>query len=199
MGGAPHASTQEFVRFAEAAGLSRELDQAVLDEALAVLGKTPWVALAVNLSGLSLQDPAFCGYLLARVREASVLCARLLVEVTETAEIENVATARSTLAALREAGVPVGLDDFGAGAAAFRYLRDFRVDFIKIDGTYLRAALRSPRAHAMLGSMVSLAQGASAQVVVEMIETEEQEALCRAIGADLGQGWLYGKPGRLPG
>ena len=199
MADTPPTSTQEFVTFAEAVGLSEELDTAVMEEALAVLREAPGVALAVNLSGLSLQDAAFRERLLAQVRRAALPRGRLLVELTETAEIENVAAAKGTLAALREAGVPVCLDDFGSGAAAFRYLRDFRVDFIKIDGAYLRAALHNPRARAMLGSMISLAQDTSAEVVVEMVETEEQEALCRAIGAHLGQGWLYGKPGRLPG
>ncbi len=193
------ATTEEFVAFAEAAGLSEELDAAVLEEVLAVLREAPEASVAVNLSGLSLQSLGFRDRLLAAVTRSSVRRGQLLVELTETAEIENMASATGTLAALREAGVPVCLDDFGAGAAGFRYLRDFPVDFIKIDGTFLRAAMDGARERAMLASMTSLAHDARAKVVVETIETVEHEALCRAIGADLGQGWLYGRPGQLPG
>lgn len=197
--GARPVSTQEFVTFVEAAGLSEELDQAVLEEALSVLRAAPAATVAVNLSGLSLQNAAFQDRLLQSIRRSGLEPGRLLVELTETAEIENVAAASGALAALRAAGVPVCLDDFGAGAAAFRYLRDFRVDFIKIDGAYVHAALKSPRERAMLASMAALARDVEAKVVAEMIETPEQEALCQAIGAGLGQGWLYGKPGLLPG
>ena len=197
--GARATTTQEFVAFAEAANLSEELDAAVIEEALAQLHDAPGASVAVNLSGLSLQSVGFRERLLASVTRSSVRRGRLLVELTETAEIENIAAATGTLAALREAGVPVCLDDFGAGAAGFRYLRDFPVDFIKIDGTYLRAAMNGPRERAMLASMTALAHDVRAKVAVEMIETPEHEKLCRTIGADLGQGWLYGRPGQLPG
>ncbi|MGH7079201.1 MAG: EAL domain-containing protein, partial [Acetobacteraceae bacterium] len=192
-------STQDFVIAAEAAGLAEELDAAVLETALGVLEDAPEAAIAVNVSGLSFQSEDF------RVRLATLLArrrgphGRLLVELTETAEIDDLAAARLTLASLRDAGIPFCLDDFGAGAAAFRYLREFRADYIKIDGSFLRAARESARERAMLGAMVALAREVGAKVVVEMIESREEEELSRALGADLGQGWLYGRPGRLPG
>lgn len=197
-GGRP-PSTQEFVTAAEAAGLAEELDAAVLEEALGVLAEVPQAAVAVNVSGLSFQSEAFRSRLLRLLEGGRGRRGRLLVELTETAEIEDVAAARQMLTALREAGIPVCLDDFGAGAAAFRYLREFRADYIKIDGSFLHAARVSARERAMLGSMVALARDVGAKVVVEMIESAEEEELSRALGADLGQGWLYGRPGRLPG
>ncbi len=192
-------STQEFVTAAEAAGLAEELDAAVLEEALGVLAEVPQAAVAVNVSGLSFQSEAFRRWLVRLLDAEHGRRSRLLVELTETAEIEDIAAAREMLAALRAAGIPVCLDDFGAGAAAFRYLREFRADYIKIDGSFLRAARESGRERAMLGSMVALARDVGAKVVVEMIESAEEEELSRALGADLGQGWLYGRPGRLPG
>ena len=107
--------------------------------------------------------------------------------------------AADSIAQLRAAGVPVCLDDFGAGAAAFRYLRDFNVDYIKIDGAFVRAALRSPRERGFVASMVELAAAAGARTVAEMIETEEQAMLMRELGVHYGQGWLFGRPGVLPG
>jgi EAL domain-containing protein (putative c-di-GMP-specific phosphodiesterase class I) len=100
---------------------------------------------------------------------------------------------------LRSVGVPVCLDDFGAGAAVFRYLRAFGVDYVKIDGEYVHAACKNPRDRALVASMIEIAHNAGASVVAEMIETEAEAALMQELGASYGQGWLFGKPGRLPG
>ncbi len=202
--GNPAQTTQDFVTFAEAVGLSETLDWAVLEEALDALRAVPATVVAVNVSGLSMQSVAFRQRVLARVTELQPLLARkghgrLMVELTETAEIEDMAGAAASIAQLRAIGVPVCLDDFGAGAAAFRYLKEFQVDYVKIDGGYVRAALGSARERGFVSSMVELAHSVNAVVVAEMIETEEQAALMRALGVELGQGWLFGRPGVLPG
>ena len=96
-------------------------------------------------------------------------------------------------------GVPVCIDDFGAGAAAFRYLREFRVDYVKLDGAYVRGALQNAREHGFLLSMIELANFVGAKVIAEMIEQEDQARMMRELGVEYGQGWLFGKPGSLPG
>ena len=201
----PSASTQDFVLFAEMVGLSEELDLTVLSEAIAALRAAPAASVAVNISGLSMQSHGF------RARVADLLADaldvvgpeatphRLLVELTETAEIEDMTQAAGAIAAFRDLGVPVCLDDFGAGGAAFRYLREFGVDYVKIDGLYVRAATRGARERGFVASMVELAGTVGARVVAEMIETEEQAALMRDLGVQFGQGWLFGRPGTLPG
>ncbi|MDE2576426.1 MAG: EAL domain-containing protein, partial [Rhodospirillales bacterium] len=191
--------TQDYVLFAEAVGLSEELDLAVLDEALAALAGSPEVRVAVNVSGLSMQSAGFRGRLLARLDAAGPVARRLLVELTETAEVEDMEGAADSIARLRAAGVPVCIDDFGAGAAAFRYLRAFGVDFVKIDGSYVRAATGSARERGFIASMVDLAGAVGARIIAEMIETEEQAMLMSRMGVPFGQGWLFGRPGRLPG
>jgi EAL domain-containing protein (putative c-di-GMP-specific phosphodiesterase class I) len=127
------------------------------------------------------------------------LACRLLVEITETAEIEDEAEARRTVDALRALGLPICIDDFGAGAAAFRYLRAFRVDFVKVDGVYVTNAVESERDRGFIAAMVDLARTVGAQVVAERIETEAQAALMRELGVTFGQGYLFGRPGALPG
>ncbi|MCX7382237.1 MAG: EAL domain-containing protein [Alphaproteobacteria bacterium] len=200
----PSGTTQDFVLFAEMVGLAEELDLAVLVEALAAVRDAPAASVAVNVSGFTMQSPAF------RDVVAGILAAnadivgldhphRLLVELTETAEIEDMPAAAAAIAALRAQGVPVCLDDFGAGGAAFRYLREFGVDFVKIDGLYVRAAVRGARERGFVASMVELAGSVGAQVVAEMIETVEQAALMRELGVQFGQGWLFGRPGALQG
>lgn len=197
--GSPVKSVQEFVTFAEAVGLSEDLDAAVLDAAVAAAEAAKGVAIAVNVSGLSMQSVSFRERVLSGLGRPLASGSRILVELTETADIDDVSAAAESLAALRAANVPVCLDDFGAGSAAFRYLREFRVDYVKLDGAYVRGALRNAREHGFLVSMVELANFVGAKTIAEMIETEEQAALMVEMGVQFGQGYLFGRPGALPG
>ncbi len=194
----PFRTTQDFVTFAEAVGLSEELDYAVLAQGMVAMEAAPGAAVAVNISGLSFQSAAFRDRMFDHLAGRDV-AGRLLVELTETAEIEDVGAAIETLERLRGAGIEVCIDDFGAGAAAFRYLREFRVAYVKIDGSYVRSATRSDRDRSFVASMVDLARSMSARVVAEMIETEDEARLMTSLGIEFGQGWLFGKPGRLAG
>jgi len=189
------ASTQDFVTLIEAIGLAEELDLAVLDEAIITLRETREAQIAVNVSGLSMQSAEFREQLLARIPDNG----RLAIELTETADIADTASVAETLRRLRAAGVAVCIDDFGAGSAAFRYLRDFRVDYVKIDGAYVRAATRGPRERGLVESMCGLARAVEAAVIAEMVETEAEAQLMASLGVQFAQGYLFGRPGLLPG
>ena len=200
----PMGSIQEFVTFAEAVGLAEVMDLAVMEQALMALRASPSACVAVNMSGLSAQSAEYRDRLFTLLEEMRAVigppeAGRLLVELTETSEIDDMAAAAATVARLRERGVRMCLDDFGAGAAGFRYLQQFPVDFVKIDGAFVQAAGQSVRGRNMVASMVELATAAGAQTVAEMIETDEQAALMRELGVHHGQGWLFGRPGGLPG
>jgi EAL domain-containing protein (putative c-di-GMP-specific phosphodiesterase class I) len=196
---APLRQPQDFVTFAETVGLSEELDWAVLGSVCVSARLAGGKRLAANISGLSMQSPVFREKLLGLLDTEPLLARRLLIEITETAEIEEEEEAVATVEALRARGVPLCIDDFGAGAAAFRYLRAFRVDYVKIDGLYVAHAARSQKDRAIISSMVELARGVGAKVVAERIETEAEAALMLELGADYGQGYLFGRPGPLPG
>jgi len=190
---------QDFVTLAETVGLTEELDLAVAETAvLAAAGLGGGQRIAVNISGLSLQSEAFRAAFFALLDDNAHACHRLMVELTESAEIEDEAAAASMMAALRERGVPVCLDDFGAGAAAFRYLKAFRVDYVKVDGSFVEAAMRSERDRSFVASMVDLSSAVGAKVVAERIETEEAAKMMLGLGVHLGQGWYFGRPGPLP-
>lgn len=197
--GTPFAEASEFIALAETVGLSEALDWAVVETACEAARAASGARIACNLSGLSLQSPGFRERLCATFRQAPDLARRLLVEITETAEIEDEAEAGRTVEALRALGLPICIDDFGAGAAAFRYLRAFRVDFVKVDGIYVANAVQSERDRGFIAAMVDLARTVGAQVVAERIETEAQAALMRDLGVAFGQGYLFGRPGALPG
>jgi EAL domain-containing protein (putative c-di-GMP-specific phosphodiesterase class I) len=192
-------TTQDFVTFAEAVGLSEELDLAVMKQALLALANSSHVSVAVNVSGLSMQSVPFRDRMMGLLTAAGPIAGRILVELTETADIEDVACAAESVAGLRTVNIPVCIDDFGAGSAAFRYLREFRVDYVKLDGAYVRGALHNAREHGFLLSMVELANFVGAKVIAETIETEPQAKLMREVGVEYGQGWLFGRPGSLPG
>lgn len=195
----PMAQAQEFVAFAETVGLSEELDWAVVETVCEAARNAGEAQIACNLSGLSVQSPAFRERLLALLDAEPALVPRLLVEITETAEIEHEAEAVATVEALRARTLPLCIDDFGAGAAAFRYLRAFHVDYVKIDGLYVQNAMRSTQDRGFLASMVDLARNVGAKVVAEKIETEAEAAAMLELGVGYGQGWLFGRPGLLPG
>ncbi len=188
----------DFVALAEMMGLAEELDWAVVEAASAAARRGRGARVAANLSGLSLQSPAFRARLLDLLDREPAIASRLMAEITETAEIEDEEEAARTVSALRERGMALSIDDFGAGAAAFRYLRAFRVDMVKIDGGYLRNAMRSEQDRGILASMVGLIRTVGARSVSERIETEAEAGLMRDLGVDLGQGWLFGRPGALP-
>jgi EAL domain-containing protein (putative c-di-GMP-specific phosphodiesterase class I) len=184
----------EAISFAERIGLIEAFDLAILDRATEVLGRRDAPRIAVNLSGRSLESAAFAASLEGALSRHSALAGRLLFEVTETAEIRKLAQVNSVVQRLRQAGFHVCLDDFGSGANSFHYLRAFAVDMVKIDGVYIRDALKEPTDRAFLRAMVGLCRDLGVDTVAEMIETEEQAALIRDLGVTYGQGYLFGRP-----
>jgi len=191
-------NTEEFVAFAEAMGLADMLDRAVLQRVVDTLPKAT-TRVAVNISGLSMQCPDFRAWLLTVITSHPDACRRLMVELTETADIDDVPAAVDTVNQLTAAGVPVCLDDFGAGFAAFRYLKEFAVAFVKIDGAYVRGASDGARESGFVSAMVELARCVGASAIAEKVETEAEAAGMAALGVQFGQGWLFGRPGALPG
>jgi len=184
----------EVIGFAERVGLIEAFDLAILERVTATLRRHPQRRIAVNLSGRSLESPAFAASLEGAVGRHAGLAGRLLFEVTETAEIRKLEQVNSMVQRLRGAGFQVCLDDFGSGANSFHYLRAFTVDLVKIDGMYIRNALKEPTDRAFLRAMIGLCRDLGVATVAEMIETEEQAALIADLGVDFGQGYLFGRP-----
>ncbi|WP_158747585.1 EAL domain-containing protein [Acidisphaera sp. L21] len=191
-------TTQDFVTFAESVGLSEELDWAVMQQGVAAQVGSSGSSIAVNVSGLSMQSPGFREKVTELLR-TSVAPGKILIELTETADIEDIASASSFIDELRSIGTPVCIDDFGAGSAAFKYLKEFRVDYVKLDGAYVRGALQNAREHGFLLSMIELANFVGAKVIAETIEQDDEAKMMTDLGVEYGQGWLFGKPGQLPG
>lgn len=182
------------VRFSEQVGLAVEFDLAVCDKAITALKQYAGESIAVNLSGLSVQNAQFRDRLSARLKAEPSLKNRLMFELTESHMVEDVEDAARFLADLRRRGYRICLDDFGSGAAAYNYLRRFDVDYIKIDGPFLKTALTQPRQRALIHSLSVLCHELKCQCIGEMIESEDMVRLARDLGITHGQGWLFGKP-----
>jgi EAL domain-containing protein (putative c-di-GMP-specific phosphodiesterase class I) len=190
------ASTGGMVALAEAVGMIAEFDLAMCSRALALLaeGRPGQVPIAVNLSGRSLESHVFAGELLQLLDFSAVRPAMLLFEITETAAMSQVRQVNALVQSLRGRGFRFCLDDFGAGANAFHYLRAFEVDFVKIDGPFGQDALAQARDRSLLRSIVEFCREVGVHVVAEMVETEHQATQFQKLGVAYGQGFLFDRP-----
>lgn len=191
-------SQWEMIRFAEDVGLIDDFDRAVLTRVINKIrtlhqqGAAPGIA--VNVSGRSLSDPDFINDLLRMLGDNRDLAKFLSIEITESARILDLKALGMVVQEIRDIGFKVYLDDFGAGAAGFQYLKSLKVDAVKIDGAYIKDAVASAEDRAFLRSMVSLCKELGITTVGEWIETKEHAELLTDIGVDLGQGYYFGKP-----
>jgi EAL domain-containing protein (putative c-di-GMP-specific phosphodiesterase class I)/PAS domain-containing protein len=186
------------IRFAEEVGMIADLDLAMCQRVTAWLDRNRQAskdyAVAVNLSARSLGSHKFADSLLTLLRKNRWADDRLLFELTETASIPDLEEMNQTIQRLRKLGHWVCLDDFGAGEAAFQYLRALKVDMVKIDGSYVREAFSVANDRHFLKAIVGLCEDLSITTAAEMIEDDGTLALVRDCGVKFGQGHLFGRP-----
>jgi EAL domain-containing protein (putative c-di-GMP-specific phosphodiesterase class I) len=198
--GGGEQSPYDTVTFAEDVGLAGQLDEAICTRAFAFMrspeGAHKALRFAVNLSGRSLSHPPTAQRLLTLIATAGDLKGRLLFEVTESAAIDNLAAVNAVLQRIRTWGFPVCLDDFGAGAAAFHYLRALTVDHVKIDGSYVKDAIGSGASMPFLRAITQLCSDLGVGTIAEFVENGETAALLKVLKVRYGQGYYFGKPHR---
>ncbi|QUD87849.1 EAL domain-containing protein [Phenylobacterium montanum] len=187
------------IRMAEELDLIEHLDRAIAEEAAAKLraDRSGRLRLAANVSGRTIVSPGFIEGVAGLARGGD-LAGRLMFEVTESAAIDDLPRAQRHIAALQDLGFKVCLDDFGAGASSFAYLRQLNVDVVKIDGAYVRELTSSGRDDAMIRHLVGLCRELKVDTVAEMVETQAVEDVLRRAGVDYAQGWLYGQAAPQP-
>ena len=183
-----------FIPAAERYSIMPALDSWVVEEALRLCrqylaaGCTLRYLFAVNLSGASLKDPAFRGMLLARLQENPVLGPHLCFEITETAAIGNLAVVNDFIEAMRGFGCSFALDDFGSGLSSFTYLKNLKVDYLKIDGAFVRDIMNNPIDRSMVEAIHRIGHQMGLKTVAEYVESDRILALLRQIGVDYVQG-----------
>ena len=187
----------ETIEFAERVGLIEELHLLVAERALKYLdnaGPGCTARLAINISGRSIQNDIFLAEIEKLLKRHDVVRPRVLFEITESTSIADLARTNRVIQAFRDAGNAVCLDDFGAGAASLSYLRAFHVDYIKIDGAYVRRMQDSDRDLQIMNAIIGMCRQVKTAIVAEMIETQQQAQSLLALGVEFGQGYYFGKP-----
>lgn len=187
-----------FLPHAERVGLIREIDRWVLINAFHVLGIIqsidPQAHFNINISGKSLVDDQFVFFLEEQIANSSIAPARITIEITETAAISNILLAQEFIHRLNDLGCLFALDDFGVGFASFYHLKHLPVQFLKIDGGFIRNIINSEEDQYIVQAMCNVAKGLRKKTVAEWVENEETRVLLESYGVDYLQGYHLGKP-----
>lgn len=194
-------SPYRYICFAEETGLISSFDFAVIKKTVKWLethGRGKTYRMAVNMSGQSLLNPIYRQRIDDLLVEKPWVKERLMIELTESARVEDLQAADLYIQHLRGRGVPVCLDDFGAGAASFNYLGAMAVDVVKIDGAAIENTIGTLRGRAFMKAMGSFCSALGVQTVGEMIDTQEKADFLKDCNIDFAQGYLFGKGEPIP-
>lgn len=190
----------QFIPSAERYFLMPALDRWVVRRTIAMLGEA-WrrhdslaAVYAVNLSGQSLADPEFLEFLSQQIHAAPFPPDRLCFEITETAAIARLDQAQQLIARLKALGCSFALDDFGSGLSSYAYLKDMGVDYVKIDGAFVKDMLTNPVSEAMVQSIRQISRLMGIRSIAEFVETTAIRDRLSEIGVDFAQGYGVGKP-----
>ncbi|OIP87480.1 MAG: diguanylate phosphodiesterase [Rhodobacterales bacterium CG2_30_65_12] len=184
----------DFIDVVEAQELGRKLDTWALRLGIDALERVPALRLAINMSARSIGYPDWIRTLRGALKRSPTLGERLILEITERTAIVMPELVQVFMAEMQREGVSFALDDFGAGYTAFKYLKEFYFDIIKIDGEFIRNITTSPDNQVIAQAMISLGQHFDMLVVAEHVETAQDAEFLIAAGADLLQGYCFGAP-----
>ncbi len=152
---------------------------------------------SINLSGASLTDEGFLDFVIAELERSKVPTDKVTFEITETTAITSMDGARRFMRRLNDLGCKFSLDDFGTGLASYSYLRNLEVDFVKIDGVFVKDLLNNPADFAVVKSVNEIAHFMGKQTIAECVENAETLERLREIGVDYAQGWGIERPKAL--
>ena len=192
----------QFIAAAERYGITPQIDRWVIDNAFRWLvseadERERLAMCSINLSGQSLGDDKFLPYVIEQFHRSGLDAGKICFEITETAAIANFSQASRFIQALRELGCKFALDDFGTGLSSFGYLKHFPVDYLKIDGSFVKGLLNDPIDREMVRSINEIGHLTGKQTIAEWAENEEIIALLRGLGVDFAQGYGVGQPQRV--
>ncbi|NPV29487.1 MAG: EAL domain-containing protein [Firmicutes bacterium] len=189
---------QVFIPVAERFGLMPQIDRWVVQASLTVLQKHPDLSLFVNISGVSLGDAALLEFIEEMLRRSGVEPSRIGFEITETAAVRDLMRADRWIRRLSSLGCRFALDDFGIGFSSFSYLRIIPVNYLKIDGSFIRDVDKEPTHRVLVQAINTVAHTLGKKTIAEFVESEDVLKTLRELGVDCGQGYFLGRPAPLP-
>lgn len=164
------------------------------DERLVSCASCPEVSLAINISGMSIGDEGFCDFVIEKISEYGIPGDLLIFEVTETSAISNITSAIMFIESLKSLGCKFALDDFGSGMSSFGYLKTLPVDYLKIDGSFVKDMMNDAVDSAMVDAINNIGHVMNIETIAEFVENEEILDRLKEIGVDFGQGYGIAKP-----
>ncbi|MHB8476933.1 MAG: putative bifunctional diguanylate cyclase/phosphodiesterase [Steroidobacteraceae bacterium] len=189
----------KFLSAAERYQLMPTVDRWVVRRACQLLGEhsasvgEDIARFAINLSCQSLQDESFLPFVIEQIKSSGLAPGVLCFELTETATIGNLANAQNFMRRLQDLGCQFALDDFGTGVSSLAYLKDLSVNYLKIDGTFVRDAITNSRSESMIKAIAQLAKVMCMETIAEYVETDVLRARMADLGVDYGQGFAMGR------
>jgi EAL domain-containing protein (putative c-di-GMP-specific phosphodiesterase class I) len=160
----------------------------------AICDVTDDVSVSINASPRNLRDEDFDAVIADAMAVWGIDATRLIIEVTESALMNDPEVSLKTLRRLCDMGLRVAIDDFGTGYSNMTYLRDLPAWELKIDQSFIRGICRDEKDRKIVSSIIQLAHALELKVVAEGIETQDVADVVTELGCDLGQGYLYGRP-----
>jgi diguanylate cyclase (GGDEF)-like protein/PAS domain S-box-containing protein len=192
----------QFIAAAERYGITPSIDRWVIDSAFRWLvseadERRRLSMCSINLSGQSLGDDKFLPYVIEQFHRSGIDGSKICFEITETAAIANFSQASRFIQALKELGCKFALDDFGTGLSSFGYLKHFPVDFLKIDGSFVKGVLHDPIDREMVRSINEIGHLTGKKTIAEWAENAEIIEVLRGLGVDYAQGYGVSQPQKV--
>jgi diguanylate cyclase (GGDEF)-like protein/PAS domain S-box-containing protein len=192
----------QFITAAERYGLTPNIDRWMIENAFRWLvseadEREKLALCSINLSGQSLGDDKFLPYVIDQFHRSGIDATKICFEITETAAIASFSQANRFIHALKDLGCRFALDDFGTGLSSFGYLKHFPVDFLKIDGSFVKEILRDPIDREMVRSINEIGHLTGKETIAEFAENLEIIEMLRGLGIDYAQGYGISQPQRV--
>jgi diguanylate cyclase (GGDEF)-like protein len=193
-------STPEFIEAAERFKRMPDVDRWVVKNSLHWIAKNHQFLtenidmFSINLSGRSLNDESFLGFVLKQIHESQVPVEKVAFEVTETTGVENLSEAADFIMAVKETGCLFSLDDFGTGMSSYAYLKNLPVNYLKIDGAFVKDIVNNSSDYAVVKSICEIGHFMGKKVIAEFVENAEILAVLKELGVDYAQGYGIEKP-----
>lgn len=194
-------SPDEFISAAEYYSMMPALDRWVVSHTLKQISQipeqSPLPVFSINLSGQSLNDPHFLDFIMKEISSTKVHPQMLCFEITEQVAVEDLTLINKLISSLKALGCKFSLDDFGTGVSSYGYLRSLDVDYLKIDGSFVKNIVNDEVAKTMVQSINQVGHTMNLEVIAEYVENQKIIDILREMGVDYGQGYEIGRPGPL--